>query len=243
VLFSSAKLLDVAARKEISREAVLDEARSLVAAEGLSGLSLRSLARRLGISSPALQWHAGSRDQLLLDLADSVVAGIPLPDPDLEPVDWLRLAATATRSHFASQAALLPLVRDLASYLPALLDVKAAYGRALAATGLQGADLEHAFNAYVGFVFGYAYAQHAQMVALSRSDPGRYDALDARRASYEGDPIASRLLSTTRSAAPGVTPVDLDESFARGVDALLAGLGIDQPAPPARRRPRKDAPR
>ena len=233
----------MAARKEISREAVLDGARALVVEVGLSGLSLRSLARRLDISSPALQWHVGSRDQLLLDLADDVVAGIPLPATDLDPVDWLRLAATATRSHFADHADLLPLVRDLASYLPAVLDVKAAYGRALAATGLDGTDLEHAFNAYIGFVFGYAYAQHAQVVALSRNDAGLYDAVDARRAAYVGDPVAELLLSTTRAAAHDMVPADLDESFARGVDALLAGLGIDQPAPPRPRRARKDAAR
>jgi AcrR family transcriptional regulator len=226
----------MAARKEIARDTVLDEARALIAEEGLTGLSLRSLARRLGISSPALQWHVGSRDQLLLDLADDVLAGIPLPAPDLDPVDWLRLAATATRSHFASNAALLPLVRDLASYLPSLVDVKVAVGRALASMGLAGAELEHAFNAYVGFVFGYAYAQHAQVVALSRTDPGLFDALDRRRAEYADDPVAALVLSTTRAAAPGVVPADLDESFARGVDALLAGIVPRSASPRARRR-------
>ena len=214
----------MAARKEIGRGAVLEAARALVDEEGLGGLSLRSLARRMDISSPALQWHVGSRDQLLLDLADSVVASIPLPDSELDPVDWLRLAATATRSHFAQNAALVPLVRDLASYLPSVVDVKVAFGRALAALGLEGEELEHAFNAYIGFVFGYAYAQHAQVVALSHSDAGRYDALDQRRAEYGDDPVAALLLSTTRAAAPGVVPADLDESFARGVDALLSGL-------------------
>jgi AcrR family transcriptional regulator len=216
----------VAAKKQVTKEAVLDAARAVVHEEGLGGLSLRLVGRRLGISSPALQWHVGSRDQLLLDLADHVVAGIPLPSPaGMDPADWLRLTATGARAHLLEHAELLPLVRDLASYLPSLVAVKVAIGRALLRSGLEGPALEHAFNAYVGFVFGYTYTQHAQASALSRANDANLAPVEDARRDYAGEEEIRRLLVTAHDVGD-VVPEDLEESFTRGVDALLRGMGV-----------------
>jgi TetR/AcrR family tetracycline transcriptional repressor len=226
----------VGARKNVDRDEVLSEARRLIAEVGIGALSLRELAKRLDISSPALQWHVGSKDQLLLDLADDVLAGIPLlSDRSLQPEDWLRLAATAIRGHLLDHPALLPLVRDLASYCPSLVPVKLAVGRALTASGFEGVELEHAFNAYVGFVFGYTYAQHAQAVALTRADDQLLARVRDRRAALADDPLR-QLLATERDPGPQA-PADLEESFARGVGALLVGLGV--PARSSSKRARR----
>jgi len=55
------------ARAEITAE-ILDEARRQLAAEGAAGLSLRSIARQLGMVSSAIYRYVDSRDELLTRL-------------------------------------------------------------------------------------------------------------------------------------------------------------------------------
>ena len=54
-------------RAEITRQ-ILDTARRHLATEGASGLSLRAIARDLGMASSALYRYFGSRDALLTRL-------------------------------------------------------------------------------------------------------------------------------------------------------------------------------
>ena len=51
------------------RDAVLDAARMMVSTEGTSGLSLRALAREVGVSHPAIYNHFADREALLAELS------------------------------------------------------------------------------------------------------------------------------------------------------------------------------
>ena len=53
----------------LDRETVLDAALRLVEEVGLDGLSLRRLARELGVQAPALYWHFAGKQDLLDHLA------------------------------------------------------------------------------------------------------------------------------------------------------------------------------
>jgi len=66
---------------------LLDEA-------GLEGLTMRTLAERLGMRAASLYWHIRDKDQLLGLLAESIVAEVPEPASDLP---WrVQLEAFAT---------------------------------------------------------------------------------------------------------------------------------------------------
>ena len=54
-------------RAEITRQ-ILDAARRHLATDGASGLSLRAIARELGVSSSAVYGYVASRDELLTRL-------------------------------------------------------------------------------------------------------------------------------------------------------------------------------
>ena len=54
-------------RAEITRE-ILDAARRHLATDGASGLTLRAIARELGVSSSAAHGYVASRDELLTRL-------------------------------------------------------------------------------------------------------------------------------------------------------------------------------
>ncbi len=74
-------------RPLLQRDAIVAEARALVVAEGLEGLSLRRLAARLGVTAPALYAHVRDKQDLLRALAegefDALVARFAeVDDPD-----------------------------------------------------------------------------------------------------------------------------------------------------------------
>src|SRR5215469_9841618 len=73
-------------RTRLSKDAVVDRALALADAEGLDALTIRRLARELGVTPMALYWHFRSKEALLAGLADRIWAEI---DTDVDPAtEW-----------------------------------------------------------------------------------------------------------------------------------------------------------
>ncbi|UOR02441.1 TetR/AcrR family transcriptional regulator [Leucobacter allii] len=70
---------------KIDRERIVDTALEVVATDGESGLSMRPLAARLGVTPMALYRYFPDRDALLLALVDCVSEEIRLPEPAVAP--------------------------------------------------------------------------------------------------------------------------------------------------------------
>jgi AcrR family transcriptional regulator len=79
-------------RDTLTREQIVKTAIELLDAEGLEGLNMRGLGRRLGSAATAVYWHVGSKDNLITLAADQVWHELALPD--LATTGW-RAAATA----------------------------------------------------------------------------------------------------------------------------------------------------
>ena len=78
----------------LDRETVLDTALRLIDEVGLDGLSLRRLAKELGVQAPALYWHFASKQDLLDHLAaatnERAGRGSPeVPEPGQSWDEWL----------------------------------------------------------------------------------------------------------------------------------------------------------
>lgn len=78
-------------RPGLTRERLVEAALEILAARGLDGLTMRSLADRLQVKAASLYWHVRDRRDLLELLADSILAGVPSVDG---PPGWRR-AVTA----------------------------------------------------------------------------------------------------------------------------------------------------
>lgn len=61
-------------RPPLTRATIVAVARSIAATEGLSAVTLRGIARALGVTAPALYAHFGSKDQLLAAVAEEEFA-------------------------------------------------------------------------------------------------------------------------------------------------------------------------
>ena len=68
-----------AARPPLSRDRVVADALALADAEGLGGLSMRTLATRLGVEAMSLYHHVAGKEALLDAMVDAVLEEIHLP--------------------------------------------------------------------------------------------------------------------------------------------------------------------
>jgi AcrR family transcriptional regulator len=71
-----------AARRALSREAIVATALEVLRAEGMDAVSMRRVASELGTGPASLYAHVAGKDELLDLLYDQVISTIPLPEPD-----------------------------------------------------------------------------------------------------------------------------------------------------------------
>ena len=103
----------------LSRDAILDRALAIADADGVDALSVRRLARELGVTPMALYWHFENKEALLHALGDRLLAGI---DPTLDArLPWpqqlreLVVSLTAVLRAHPSAAVLIGSLPDTAS--------------------------------------------------------------------------------------------------------------------------------
>ena len=79
-------------RDTLTLDQIVRTAVQLLDDEGLEGLNMRSLGKRLGAAATAVYWHVKNKDDLVLMAADQVWHEVELPA--LDAADW-RGSATA----------------------------------------------------------------------------------------------------------------------------------------------------
>lgn len=87
----------------LTRERIVAEAVAIADAEGLQKVSMKHLAERLGSGVMSLYRHVPGKDELVLLMYDSLMAG-PLPVPDADDwrdllLGWGRAVRDLTRDH------------------------------------------------------------------------------------------------------------------------------------------------
>jgi TetR/AcrR family tetracycline transcriptional repressor len=97
-------------RAGLTQARVLEAARTLVADEGAGGLTMRALARRLGVLPNALYSHVATKDALVDALLDDLLAEVDPPGPDVaDPIAGLAMLMTSTYEVLVAHADLVAL--------------------------------------------------------------------------------------------------------------------------------------
>ncbi|MEU0541764.1 TetR/AcrR family transcriptional regulator C-terminal domain-containing protein [Nocardia sp. NPDC005978] len=73
-------------RETLTREQIIGTAIDLLDEQGLDGLNMRELGKRLDAAATAMYWHVRNKDNLVRLATDEVWAEIELPD--LDALDW-----------------------------------------------------------------------------------------------------------------------------------------------------------
>ncbi|GAB3148432.1 TetR/AcrR family transcriptional regulator C-terminal domain-containing protein [Amycolatopsis sp. NPDC004378] len=197
----------------LSRDRILREALALVDEEGLAAVSMRKLARRLGVDPMSLYNHVDGKDALLDGIAEVLLAAIPAPAPGTDLRQTMSALAHGFRAAMLDhpRAAQLVLTRRLAS-MTALAPVEAVLGPLLAA-GYPPERAVHGLRAVLAFLIGTLMREvDAAPTFSGTGDRGRLADLEG-----SGLPAVS-------AAAPYLAVCDHEAEFEFGLAILLDAL-------------------
>jgi TetR/AcrR family tetracycline transcriptional repressor len=68
-----------AAKSDLSRDAIVERALSVLDAEGPDAITIRRIAQEFGVTPMALYWHVANKDELLDAMGDAMMAGVTPP--------------------------------------------------------------------------------------------------------------------------------------------------------------------
>jgi AcrR family transcriptional regulator len=193
---------------------IQQHALGIVDRDGLTGLTMRSLAASLGTGPMTLYNYVDGREALEELVVDAVAARVETPEPS---DDWLadtRAVATALWRTVRAHPATVPLVLTRRTSSAGSLAPAEALAAALARGGLQGADLLVAFRVVMAFVMGIAQSELAGPLAREESQ----DTAAARIGALAHDtlPVLSELASIGAEFA--------DVEFEQGLTVILTGV-------------------
>ncbi|MEM8902779.1 MAG: hypothetical protein AAGF02_03665 [Actinomycetota bacterium] len=197
---------------ELSRERLADAAFELCRSDGVSGLTMRSLADRLDLPLPTIYRIVGDRDGLLDLVVDKIAAGLLAATPDdadlrtrcVIAYDWL-LSVDGSASVLIEK---LPLT-------PASLTYLGDTARLLGEHAPDPMTLAASWRVLWTYVVGCAAAAAARATPIAPTD---------------GPPPehATEILAALAAKAPR-------DLFLDGLDLLIAALGAPGPSQPAGR--------
>ncbi|MFB7930583.1 TetR/AcrR family transcriptional regulator [Streptomyces sp. NPDC056039] len=221
-------------RDTLTADRIVHAAIELLDEEGLDGLNMRSLAKRLGSAATAVYWHIKTKDELVRLASDTVWHEVELPDPDATATadaDW-RTAATAQAEGMHAMLTRHPwLVQAFGSHLlygpgqARYNDLSLAiYEKA----GFAAEDADRAAAAVFTFVLGSTLGPAAE-VSLNRrlgrngADAGQLlaDAVARAAETAREFPRLRERLGTKAAVEYAAAP---DSSFEFGLRALLDGF-------------------
>lgn len=216
-------------RETLTQERIVQAAIELLDAEGLEGLSMRSLGERLGSAATAVYWHVKSKDELVMLAGDEVWNEIELPD--LGTFDWRTVGTMMANDLFHMLTRHPWLVQALGSHLlrgpgKARHDdySLAVYEKA----GFVGAHADRATAVVFMFVLGNALGESAAVSLRRRLRLDGSNAEDLIRETIEQQIKVAQEFPRLRSRAEAVTGEDYsaapDQSFEFGLNVIFDGL-------------------
>jgi TetR/AcrR family tetracycline transcriptional repressor len=195
----------------LCRERVLDEALLLVDTEGLGALSMRRLARELGVEAMSLYNHVADKNALFAGMLDLVAAEFQPPE-GLEGGwrPWVRAWMREARGLFLQHPKLVPLLLGDVRLGPnALRMIDSLFAR------LQQADFERDAQVRTWEILK-AYLLGSLVPPFFAPGAHAANAINAIEAQAK-HPNLGRAL-------PGYERCDLEQIFDYGLEALVGGL-------------------
>lgn len=216
-------------RDTLTREQIVRAAIELLDAEGLEGLNMRSLGKRLDSAATAVYWHVKNKDNLVVLAGNEVWNEVGLPD--LDTVDWRTAAATMAGDLYRMVTKHPWLVMAFASQ-PLHGENKARHDdHSLAVfekAGFVGAEADQAAATVFTFVLGHSIGLSATLSVNRRlTNAGRNAQEAIRETMAQATEIAlgfPRLRSRVDSYAGTEYGAAPEHSFEFGLQAILDGL-------------------
>ncbi|OBB31772.1 transcriptional regulator [Mycolicibacterium peregrinum] len=198
--------------RSLTQRQVAAAALEVVDTDGLAGLSMRAVARQLGMGTMSLYRYVADRDELEAMVVDLVLDGVDLALPRGSARHQLAELAERVRTVTARHPAVAPLMLTHRHRSPASLCWGESVLGVLTAAGYDGKRRVYAFRTLLAYIFGALEIE----ILGSLAGPGTQTLAGLPAGDYP-------LLSETAAAATGIGP---DEEFRRGLEILLSALDV-----------------
>jgi AcrR family transcriptional regulator len=217
-------------REPLNRERVLLAAIELADRGGFESLTMRKLAKELGVEAMSLYNHVGSKTDLLDGMVDLVFAEI---EPPPSGGDWkaaMRARAVSTREALGRHRWAIGLMEGRTHHGPANLRLHDAVLGCLRAAGFSLEMTVHAYSVQDAYIYGFAL-QERDMSSESADD----FAAEAQRQMREYQAVLADYPNLVEVVGGYVAESGYDyaSEFLFGLDLILDGLERLRDAPRA----------
>lgn len=219
-------------RRSLSRTEIVNAALRYVDEHGLDALTMRALAKEIGVYPTALYWHIGTKAQLVGEVTATVLDDILLPaDHDMAWDDWLTEVARRCRQALHRHPNLSPVIGSQLVVTTAALPLVERVLNVLERAGFAGRELVDVYNAVAGFILGWVSLELSSGPLDVEDDWQQEYAGQLRAVSPNAYPTMTRnmeLLANnaflTRWDSGRVRP--MDRGFEASLELLILGLRV-----------------
>ena len=148
-------------RPPLSRERVLRGAVAVADAGGIGALTMRSLARELGVKPMSLYYYVAGKAEILDGIVDLVFSEIDLPSPGGDWQSQMRRRAHSARRTLRRHPWAIGLMESRATPGPATLRHHEAILGTLRRAGFSVAMTAHAYALLDSYIYGFALQEAA----------------------------------------------------------------------------------
>ncbi|MFI5893161.1 TetR/AcrR family transcriptional regulator C-terminal domain-containing protein [Actinoplanes sp. NPDC051513] len=202
---------------KLTSDAIARAALAALNEVGLDGLTMRVLAKELGVQAPTLYWHVKNKQELLDAMADLLAAeateGLEAPRRDETWQDWLVALAVRNRRTLLRYRDGARVAAGAYSAHPAVLRTVELILRTLQDAGFEPATAARAFPVILHYTIGFTIEEQARAGAAYERNP------------YAGGlRVDAERYPLTAGAAGDLYDEDTDANFEYGLRIVLSGI-------------------
>jgi TetR/AcrR family tetracycline transcriptional repressor len=232
-LWFTPPVVDQDRRRTLTRERLVAEALSVIAADGVDALSMRALATRLEVVPAALYRHVRNKEQLYDLVLDGVLAEVD--DHFDHTVAWteqIKILAHRLRTVLDNHPGIAALLKTRDPLGPHSLALAEAFLAPLRAGGLPPRETGLAFSLLYDYTLGFALSGPTSINEQRLRDTATRSRLHTFLRSLPSDRFPALV-----ALGAHVWVDNRDERFTAGLDTLIDGLQAER-----RRRQRSHQP-
>jgi AcrR family transcriptional regulator len=205
-------------RTPLTRDLVVEAALRLMDAEGLEAVSMRRVAREVGVEAMSLYHHVEDKEDLLDGVCERVMAEFDFPEPSEDWRENCRRGARAWRQLLRLHPNVMRLFAEQRGPIRAVDSVRPTEFalRILRSSGLSDRDTAQAFHAFGGYIQGFVMMELGSIAGGTDAEH-----LKAHAELVAGFPEEFPAL---QAVGPYFAECDPDEQFEFGLDLLIRGL-------------------
>ena len=219
--------VEAPARERLTRDRVVEAALRIMDQEGLDAVTMRRVAREVGVEAMSLYHHVRDKEDLLDGICAQVMRDFRYPDEDRPWIEVARDGAREWRRVLREHPNVIAVwaerqrpMTDLEGLMPMEFALRV-IGRA----GIDAREGVQVFNVLGGYIMGVVMMEVGAMFSGGTARGGQATHMHAKM----GDEVFTESVPAGRlpciaAALPYFAECNPDEQFEFGLDLMLAGI-------------------